>query len=159
MKNRVIEIIDKKKLTPSRFADSIGVPRSTISHIISGRNKPSLELVSKIADCFPEINLDWLVKGKGSMFNTQTSLFDDNADVAKKKEVAENTSKSNSAGQKLYTETRDEDEIKYGNFEKDSNIKKEPQKSAVGTEKGGHDVSKVIIVYSDDSFEVLNPRK
>ena len=59
--------MEREQLSPSKFADAIGVQRSNISHILSGRNKPSLELVNKILDRFQEINADWLLLGKGEM--------------------------------------------------------------------------------------------
>jgi transcriptional regulator with XRE-family HTH domain len=56
-------------LTPSQFADEIGVQRSSISHLISGRNKPSLEFIQRIVARYPEINLQWILTGAGSMMN------------------------------------------------------------------------------------------
>ena len=53
-------------LTASSFADRIGVQRSSISHLLSGRNKPSLEFVMRVVKTFPEVNLYWLLNGKGS---------------------------------------------------------------------------------------------
>jgi transcriptional regulator with XRE-family HTH domain len=53
-------------LNASAFADKIQVQRSSISHLLSGRNKPSLEFVLKVVKNFPEVNLYWLLNGKGS---------------------------------------------------------------------------------------------
>ena len=53
-------------LSASGFADKIGVQRSSISHILSGRNKPSLEFVMKVLSSFDEVDLYWLLNGKGS---------------------------------------------------------------------------------------------
>ncbi len=63
---RLQEIIDFYSLSASSFADKIGVQRSSISHILSGRNKPSLDFVMKILSSFPEVDLYWLLNGKGS---------------------------------------------------------------------------------------------
>ena len=52
-------------LSASAFADKIGVQRSSISHILSGRNKPSLEFVMKVLSSFDEVDLYWLLNGKG----------------------------------------------------------------------------------------------
>lgn len=62
--NRILEILEKSGLTPSEFADKIEVQRSAISHITSGRNKPSLDFLLKIKDAFPEIDTDWLLFGR-----------------------------------------------------------------------------------------------
>jgi transcriptional regulator with XRE-family HTH domain len=62
--NRKIEnIILLKGLSPSHFADDINVPRSSISHILADRNKPSLEIIHKIIKRYPDISFDWLMDG------------------------------------------------------------------------------------------------
>ena len=53
-------------LSAASFADKIDVGRSSISHLLSGRNKPSLDFVMKIINAFPEVELYWLLNGKGS---------------------------------------------------------------------------------------------
>ena len=62
---RLQKVIDYYGETASSFAEKIGVQRSSISHILSGRNKPSLEFVLKIFAAFPEVELYWLLNGKG----------------------------------------------------------------------------------------------
>lgn len=62
-KERILRIIENSGLTPSEFADKIGVQRSAISHITSGRNNPSLDFLLKIKNEFPEIDTDWLIFG------------------------------------------------------------------------------------------------
>lgn len=67
MTDRILSIIKYFNLSPSDFAEEIGVQRSGISHLISGRNKPSLEFVQKILLRFPEINPEWILSGTGEM--------------------------------------------------------------------------------------------
>jgi DNA-binding XRE family transcriptional regulator len=64
LNDRIREILEKSGLTSSEFADEIDVQRSSISHITSGRNKPSLEFVTKIKSKFPAISWDWLINGE-----------------------------------------------------------------------------------------------
>ncbi len=64
--NRLEKIIQYYGLSASAFSDKIGVQRSSISHILSGRNKPSLEFVMKVISNFPDVNLYWLLNGKGT---------------------------------------------------------------------------------------------
>lgn len=52
-------------LSPSQFADKTGIQRASVSHIISGRNKPSLEVMLKIYEAFPGIDMKWLMMGAG----------------------------------------------------------------------------------------------
>lgn len=63
---RLEKIMAYYGLSASAFADKIRVQRSSISHLLSGRNKPSLEFVMKVIKTFPDVNLYWLLNGKGS---------------------------------------------------------------------------------------------
>lgn len=71
LNERIARVIEYSNLTPSEFADEIDVQRSSISHITSGRNKPSLEFIIKIKSKFPEILWDWLVNGEGEMLKSE----------------------------------------------------------------------------------------
>ena len=68
---RLEEILQYYGFSAASFADKINVQRSSISHLLSGRNKPSLEFVLKIVKSFPEVNLYWLLNGKGSFPSQQ----------------------------------------------------------------------------------------
>lgn len=59
-------ILDYYGLSASSFADRIDVQRSSISHLLSGRNKPSLDFILKVVEVFPEVDLYWILNGKGS---------------------------------------------------------------------------------------------
>ncbi len=67
MKERVLLILQEKHLTSAKLADLINVQRSSISHILSGRNKPSMDFMQKLLETFPDISGDWLITGKGDM--------------------------------------------------------------------------------------------
>jgi transcriptional regulator with XRE-family HTH domain len=71
MKDRIRRIIEQEGLSQSEFALKLGVQRSNISHILSGRNKPSMDFVQKLLINFPNINSDWLILGKGNMYKKQ----------------------------------------------------------------------------------------
>lgn len=74
LKDRILQIIEYTQMTSSEFADEIEVQRSNISHIMSGRNKPSLDFIIKIKDRFPEVSWDWLIKGNGEMLQSTNEL-------------------------------------------------------------------------------------
>ncbi len=63
---RLHKIMEYHELSAASFADRIDVGRSSISHLLSGRNKPSLDFVMKIVNAFPDVELYWLLNGKGS---------------------------------------------------------------------------------------------
>lgn len=63
---RLQKVIEYYGESASSFAEKIGVQRSSISHLLSGRNKPSLEFILKILSAYPEVELYWLINGRGS---------------------------------------------------------------------------------------------
>ena len=77
MVDRIILILKTQDLSSSQFADEIGVQRSSISHILSGRNNASLEFVTKILKRFPDLNSDWLIFGKGPMYRDSNNAVSD----------------------------------------------------------------------------------
>ena len=70
MIERIKEIAQYYDLSSTAFADKVDVPRPVISHIFSERNRPSLEVVQKIGLAYPELDLQWLLYGKGKMLKT-----------------------------------------------------------------------------------------
>ena len=68
MKERLIQLLDLEQLSPSKFADIIGVQRSSVSHVISERNKPSFDFIQKTLRAFPGLNAEWLILGEGTMY-------------------------------------------------------------------------------------------
>lgn len=64
--NRIKKLMEHYQLSAAAFADKIGVQRSSISHILSGRNKPSLDFVLKITNKFKDVDIEWLLNGKGN---------------------------------------------------------------------------------------------
>ena len=74
---RRIELVMKSQnLTSSQFADKLGVQRSGMSHILSGRNKPSLDFVLKVLAGFPDLNPQWLLQGKGKMYANMAEVVE-----------------------------------------------------------------------------------
>jgi transcriptional regulator with XRE-family HTH domain len=79
MQDQIQEILRREDLTSSQFADKIGVQRSSVSHVISGRNKPGFDFIHKILDAFPGISAEWLITGYGDMYKQRKvpgALFD-----------------------------------------------------------------------------------
>lgn len=71
MQERFNQLMEVTGLSASKFATTIGSSSSTISHILSGRNKPGYDILFNISTVFPDINLNWLIKGEGSMYINQ----------------------------------------------------------------------------------------
>ena len=71
---RIKKILKEKGISASEFSNKINVQRSSISHIINGRNKPSLEIVSKICKVYPDVKLDWLILGENDESDSPTPI-------------------------------------------------------------------------------------
>jgi len=65
--SRIRQLLELYQLSPTQFADRIGVGRPVVSHILSGRNEPSLNVVQRVSEAFPELSLPWLLSGTGPM--------------------------------------------------------------------------------------------
>ncbi len=74
MVDRIKQIVAYKQMSPTAFADTIDINRSSLTHIFSGRNQPSLDVAKKILTAFPDISTEWLIMGIGNMLqNTNGS--------------------------------------------------------------------------------------
>ncbi len=77
MKDRVIKFLTHENLTATKFADEIGVQRSSVSHILSGRNNPSFDFIHRILSRYKNLSAEWLILGTGNMLKRaeQMDLF------------------------------------------------------------------------------------
>ncbi|MFT6369096.1 MAG: transcriptional regulator with XRE-family HTH domain [Maribacter sp.] len=91
---RIAQILTYYELSASTFADSIQVQRSSISHLLKGRNKPSLEFVTKLVRAYPEVNLYWLLYGEGAFpKETSTHVLENKTPKTQIKSAIETTEK------------------------------------------------------------------
>jgi len=134
MKERILQFMQNEQLSSTQFADNIGVQRSSVSHILSGRNNPSFDFIRKILLTYPQIRAEWLILGEGGMYKSDESreLFDENAPV--------------------YGDTKSE--------ETGEAAKKETADRHVDNEKGKHettDIERVVIFYRNNTFTEYHP--
>ena len=134
--NRLQEIIEYYDLTASSFADKIEVGRSSISHLLSGRNKPSLEFVMKIVKTFPEVELYWLLNGKGSFPKVENSP------------LPERTTSSSAKIDKI-TAPNLEDDL----FSQTTQVNQIGSTVSSSSSKTNKKISRVIIFYEDGTFD------
>jgi transcriptional regulator with XRE-family HTH domain len=73
MTSRFLQIIEAKGITAIEFAKQIGCSQSSVSNVTRGRNQPSFDMLKGIAQTFPDINLKWLITGKGNMYDSPDS--------------------------------------------------------------------------------------
>ena len=159
MKDRLVQLMESESLSPAKFADEIDVQRSSISHILSERNKPSYDFILKILGRFQDLNAEWLLTGKGSMKKTtdipkgeikQTSIFDINLNSGSKsvKNPQELTSEN------LHTAIKTHDE-KIIESNKINSIKTDHNNKFTDV----NNVKFIAFFYSDGTFERFTARE
>jgi len=97
--SRLEELMETNQLSAAAFAEKIGVQRSSVSHILSKRNKPSLEFVLKIHEAFDEVGLDWLLldgikRPAPRLSTTEPSETNSEAEDQPEKKIAPNLSRA-----------------------------------------------------------------
>ena len=73
MNRRLQQFLELEQLKPAQFADIMGIQRSSVSHILSGRNKPGFDFIQKFLLKFPSVNPDWLLLGRGKPLREQNA--------------------------------------------------------------------------------------
>lgn len=145
MRDRILKIMEREGLAPSKFAETIGIQRSAMSHIISGRNNPSLDVLLKVLERFTYVESDWLLFGKGNMMRehmiTEPNLF------------------SNTAIDPLEVQVVPEYRREIG-VETPVNLSKQPVvEQIIYKDSPSKNVSKIMIFYSDNTFDTFVPEK
>ena len=98
MNRRFQTILDLENLSPAQLADRLGVQRSGISHILSGRNRPSFELLQRVVQSFPEISAEWLITGNGKPLKEQNQAAASGAASSAASGAASSAANSRSSG-------------------------------------------------------------
>ena len=140
MKERIRQIINLENLTHSEFARVLGVQRSNISHILAGRNKPSIDFIHKLLTNFTNIDADWLIMGKGSMYkNPPNSIFD---------EEHKNKKTNNKQNSQNETENDDKNNIS----DNSSPFENSSKKIHAGI------ANQILVLYDDETFSTYKKR-
>lgn len=149
MRERILQVMENEGLTPSKFAETIGIQRSAMSHIISGRNNPSLDVFMKILETFPYVDADWLLFGKGEMKKGEIEK-----DSFAQPDLFGNTP-INSPTPRIDSEYRREMGVK----EVENTPKQTEKEVVIRTELVAKKISKIVIFYADETYETFIPEK
>ena len=145
MVNRIFAFIESQQLTPTEFADKIGVSRASISSIKTGRTQPTLSLVEKIKQHFSDVDVNWLIFGEGEApskieSNTESDLLFDKLDNVENDTPAPSVVNDYQAVYIASSPKTEENELEQSNITPPTiNLNKS--------------IKKVILLYDDGSFE------
>ncbi|WP_407481569.1 helix-turn-helix domain-containing protein [Elizabethkingia meningoseptica] len=178
--DRIKKVIDHYGYSPSEFADTIDVPRSSISHITSGRNKASLDFIIKIKNRFPEIQWDWLIDGQGDMTKSNIPEPEEIYNFVQENDISEDIEESTSPLD-LFTLATDFKTVEQPE-EKEPEISPSPESvipvkdtgesisndsqrlgieeiftPMQSTENQGRAIKRIVFFFDDGKFEVFTP--
>ena len=143
MKTRLQHFLQAENLTPSQFADRIGIQRSGVSHVLAGRNKPGFDFMESMLLSYPSLNAEWLMTGKGKMYKElKQSLPQETEDIQDQDQEQQVTQKPVQS------------EMLFQNAEQlmDSGAKTYSKPS-----EEERKVVKVLFFYSDNTFSEFTP--
>ncbi len=162
MDTRLQRFLSAENITQSELADKLNVARASISHILSGRNKPSFDFLERIASCYPELNLSWLITGEGKMYRNAPSNASDS--------LSKNTDLPKQSAEDSVAPLLFEQELssfKPSDEKRELPISKEtstPPKRQVETnlkakqiQQEGKRISKILIIFDDNTVQEIGP--
>lgn len=145
IKDRLAHILRSKNLTATQFAEMMQIQPSNVSHLLSGRNKPSLDFLIKLKELFPEYNFDWIIMGKKPITtsservgNTQANTLFDSVEIGKPQSIQ-----------------HDENYLLNDSF----TINSDNEEAVRSSHNNSNGLTQIIYVYDDHTFEVYNIRK
>ncbi|MBN2639071.1 MAG: helix-turn-helix transcriptional regulator [Bacteroidales bacterium] len=137
MIDRIKFIMKYYELNPAQFADKIGIQRSALSHVLSGRNRPSLDFILKLKAEFPSINLDWITLGNGEMLSSNIET-----------------------DSKVHREKSDESQPEFtGDLFTETYVQKEKHDSRELKTGGESQLKEIVLFYSDGTYKRFIPGK
>ncbi len=143
IKDRLAHILRAKNLTASQFAELMEIQPSNVSHLLNGRNKPSLDFLIKLKEVFPEYSFDWIIMGKKPItMNEPNPVSNDSQDIK--------------------FEDDDKKVIEFDDIEENIPVMEHEiiEKDIENHEKTScnHEIEKIMLVYTDKTFEIITPR-
>ena len=154
IKDRIRMIMEREKVPPKVFAKTIGVQQSTLSHILNGRNKPSLDVIMKVHQKYDYVNLEWLLYGEGEMMvsEEETSFPSSNSDYLPSL-FDENL--INSSKEPAIPENRKEIALETVQKAPKEIVKQE----IIYKERPPRKITEIRIFFDDNTYETFKPEK
>ncbi|WP_109300712.1 helix-turn-helix domain-containing protein [Aquimarina sp. AU474] len=149
---RIQKLMDHYGVSASSFADYMGVGRSSISHILSGRNKPSLDFVMKITEAYTDVDMQWLLYGKGTFPKSEKAVSQENISVPE--------SISSPTLEPISTPNTDTDLFSQHKEEIKPDLQNIPSLAKIDTSSTAENrIDRIVIFYADGTFDSYQIKK
>ena len=133
IKDRLNHILRAKNLTAKQFAELMEIQPSNVSHLLNGRNKPSIDFLIKLKEIFPEYNFDWIIMGKKPITINEPNPV-------------------NNEQNEIKFENDDDKVIEFDDVDENDNAPEQNMPKIIENQT----IEKIIIVYKDKTFDILN---
>lgn len=147
MNKRLQQFLAAENISQAQFADTIGVARASISHILAGRNKPGFDFIESTARHFPALNLEWLITGRGRMYNGTKTAPDAPESPISPLPAA--------AGNSLFDELEYRTEKPLSTCQEPKNISTNTLDDNIQVANKQKSISKIIIYFSDNTYQEI----
>lgn len=148
MNRRLEQFLAAENISQSEFADTIGVARASVSHILAGRNKPSYDFITGMMAHYPRLNTEWLLAGKGKMYKDPLAVRPEPLEEPAEQEPD------------LFSVSPQEEPIAAPQAETPANTPategNPPQQKVVQSTDTQRKIAKIIVFYDDNTFEELS---
>lgn len=144
MNRRIQQFLSAENISQSQFADTIGVARASVSHIVAGRNKPGFDFIESMARHYPTLNLEWLVTGKGKMYKDASERPQGALFPAEEPDTELVDSPSEALDQDYQEAPKTEPRI--------SSVTLGTKNQVANSQRS---ISKIIVLYNDGSYQEL----
>lgn len=161
MNTRLVQFLAAEGISQAQFADTINVARASISHILAGRNKPSFDFIQSMGKNYPDLNLEWLITGKGKMYknSSQSVQSPTTYSPAPENNVFENTlfndEMTSLEDLDKEVQTPNNEPIKPIRKVQDKSMRKESAPSPLQPKSGMKKITKIVVFFDDNTFQEL----
>lgn len=154
MNSRLEQFLAAENISQSQFADTINVARASVSHILAGRNKPGWDFLNSMMEHYPNLNIEWLLNGKGKMYKTMMVEKPQTAPTPEANPVPDLFSQP--VVQEMPVQTPRESNIARTSAGRETNIEAtKGQDSPAGPIQvidNQRKISKIVVFYDDNTF-------
>lgn len=148
MNERLQKFLDAENISQAFFAETVGVTRASVSHILSGRNKPGYEFINSMMIHYPRLNIEWMLSGKGKMYKDMASEkdFRNNDNIGQMPSLFPETTDNMTPGS-------DNNSDIHQSFQ---NIGISETSQSAKTTENKRRIERIVIFYDDNTFEEIS---
>lgn len=148
MNERLQKFLDAENISQAFFAETVGVTRASVSHILSGRNKPGYEFINSMMIHYPRLNIEWMLSGKGKMYKDMASEkdFRNNDNIGQMQSLFPETTDNMTPGS-------DNNSDIHQSFQ---NIGISETSQSAKTTENKRRIERIVIFYDDNTFEEIS---